>query len=47
VRCPDLSTARTQLGWSPHTPTEEGLKRTVKWMAQALASRRLGADAGG
>jgi dTDP-glucose 4,6-dehydratase len=46
VRCPDLSTARTQLGWSPRTPTEEGLKRTVKWMAQALASRRLGADAG-
>ncbi len=31
VRQPDISLARTELGWSPVVPVEEGLARTVKW----------------
>jgi dTDP-glucose 4,6-dehydratase len=31
VRCPDITLARTRLGWSPRTSVEEGLRRTVEW----------------
>ncbi|MGI8698059.1 MAG: UDP-glucuronic acid decarboxylase family protein [Mycobacteriales bacterium] len=31
VRQPDITLARTALGWSPVVPVEEGLARTVKW----------------
>jgi dTDP-glucose 4,6-dehydratase len=36
VRRPDLTIARTRLGWSPTTPLDQGLKRTVQWIADQL-----------
>ncbi len=30
-RCPDITLARSRLGWSPKIPLREGLKRTIKW----------------
>jgi dTDP-glucose 4,6-dehydratase len=33
-RRPDISLARRELGWSPRTDWDEGLKRTVAWFAQ-------------
>jgi dTDP-glucose 4,6-dehydratase len=38
VRRPDLTAARTQLGWSPSTPVEHGLKQTVGWITEQLAA---------
>jgi dTDP-glucose 4,6-dehydratase len=38
VRRPDLSAARTELGWSPTTTLEQGLKQTVGWIAEQLAT---------
>jgi dTDP-glucose 4,6-dehydratase len=38
VRRPDLTAARTQLGWTPATPLEQGLKQTVGWIAEQLAA---------
>jgi dTDP-glucose 4,6-dehydratase len=32
-RCPDISLARTVLGWEPEVPLHEGLRRTVDWFA--------------
>ena len=29
VRCPDITKARTVLGWEPKVPLEEGLRRTI------------------
>lgn len=37
-RRPDLTVARTQLGWEPSTPLREGLARTVEWF-RATAPR--------
>jgi dTDP-glucose 4,6-dehydratase len=37
VRRPDLSAARAELGWSPTTTLEQGLKQTVGWIAEQLA----------
>ena len=31
VRQPDIRRAQAKLGWSPHTPTPEGLARTLKY----------------
>jgi dTDP-glucose 4,6-dehydratase len=31
VRQPDITLARTRLGWEPQVPIEEGLKRTIEW----------------
>jgi dTDP-glucose 4,6-dehydratase len=31
VRCPDISLARTLLGWSPQVPRREGLMRTIEF----------------
>jgi UDP-glucose 4-epimerase/UDP-glucuronate decarboxylase len=36
-RCPDVSRARTLLGYEPRVPLEEGLRRTVAWYARELA----------
>ena len=36
LRRPDLTTARTRLGWRPTTPLDQGLKRTVQWIAEQL-----------
>jgi dTDP-glucose 4,6-dehydratase len=30
-RCPDISRAKTILGWEPAVPLEEGLKKTIGW----------------
>jgi dTDP-glucose 4,6-dehydratase len=31
VRQPDITLARSALGWEPHTPLESGLARTIAW----------------
>jgi dTDP-glucose 4,6-dehydratase len=31
VRCPDISSAISALGWTPRIPLHEGLKRTITW----------------
>jgi nucleoside-diphosphate-sugar epimerase len=31
VRQPDITRARTLLGWEPHVPVEEGLKITIEY----------------
>jgi dTDP-glucose 4,6-dehydratase len=31
VRQPDITRARTRLGWEPRVDTDEGLKRTLAW----------------
>jgi UDP-glucuronate decarboxylase len=36
-RCPDISLAKTVLGWEPKTPLEEGLKRTIAYFDAELA----------
>jgi nucleoside-diphosphate-sugar epimerase len=35
VRSPDISVARSHLGWEPQVPLAEGLKRTVAWAREA------------
>ena len=35
VRCPDISRARSELGWTPAVPLAEGLQRTIDWAEQA------------
>lgn len=37
-RCPDIRRARSELGWSPHTDLENGLRRTIAYFRQALAA---------
>lgn len=34
-RCPDITRARTRLGWEPKVDLEEGLKKTLEYFAQA------------
>ena len=38
-RRPDITKASTELGWEPHVPLEEGLKRTIPYFQQILAAR--------
>ncbi|GBD41301.1 UDP-glucose 4-epimerase [bacterium HR39] len=38
-RCPDITRARTLLGWEPRTPLREGLERTIAWFDRLLAGR--------
>jgi dTDP-glucose 4,6-dehydratase len=38
VRCPDISRARSELGWSPDIPLAEGLQRTIDWAKGAWAA---------
>ena len=33
-RCPEIRRAREVLGWEPHTPASEGLKRTLAWFCE-------------
>jgi dTDP-glucose 4,6-dehydratase len=35
VRCPDISLARSVIGWEPHVPLREGLIRTIAWARRA------------
>jgi UDP-glucuronate decarboxylase len=37
-RCPDITRARTQLGWTPEVGLEEGLKRTVEYFRSKIAA---------
>src|SRR5499433_588540 len=39
VRRPDITRARTQLGWEPRVDTDEGLKLTVEWFKKKLGGR--------
>ena len=39
VRQPDISLARTRLGWAPRVPLEEGLRRTIEYFRRALLAR--------
>jgi dTDP-glucose 4,6-dehydratase len=36
VRQPDITLARSLLGWEPRVPLEEGLARTIPWFRQKL-----------
>jgi dTDP-glucose 4,6-dehydratase len=36
-RCPDISLARSALGWKPRVPLHEGLRNTVDWFADEVA----------
>jgi dTDP-glucose 4,6-dehydratase len=36
VRQPDITRARTLLGWEPKVPLEEGLTRTLEYFRQKL-----------
>lgn len=33
VRCPDITLARTELGWEPTVPLADGLASTIEWFA--------------
>jgi dTDP-glucose 4,6-dehydratase len=35
VRCPDISRARSMLGWVPRVPLSDGLQRTIDWAREA------------
>ncbi len=39
-RCPDITRARAELGWSPRVGLEEGLGLTIAWMRDRLALGR-------
>jgi dTDP-glucose 4,6-dehydratase len=36
-RCPDITRARTLLGWQPRVPLREGLQTTLDWFAARVA----------
>jgi len=36
VRQPDITLARTELGWEPTVDLDEGLKRTIEWFRSSL-----------
>ena len=36
VRQPDITLARTELGWQPRVPVSDGLQRTIEWFRTAL-----------
>ena len=38
VRRPDISLARAALGWEPHVPLADGLRRTVAWARAAWSA---------
>ncbi len=37
VRRPDITLARTRLGWKPHVPLEDGLRATIDYFRRKLA----------
>lgn len=37
VRCPDISLARSVLGWEPSVTLEDGLRRTAEWFQKEIA----------
>ena len=38
VRQPDITRARTHLGWEPRVDVDEGLRRTLEWFRQKVAA---------
>ena len=40
VRQPDITRARTLLGWQPRVDTDEGLKRTLEWFRMQMDRER-------
>jgi UDP-glucuronate decarboxylase len=38
-RCPDITRARTQLGWAPQVRLEDGLQRTIAYFRGMMAER--------
>ncbi len=38
-RCPDITRARTLLGWEPHVDVDEGLAKTIEFFRQKMASK--------
>jgi dTDP-glucose 4,6-dehydratase len=38
VRQPDITLARTALGWEPQVPLDDGLKRTIAWTRETLGA---------
>ncbi|MGH3376173.1 MAG: UDP-glucuronic acid decarboxylase family protein [Actinoallomurus sp.] len=38
VRCPDITLARTLLGWEPRVPVAVGLERTIRWFREHHAA---------
>jgi dTDP-glucose 4,6-dehydratase len=38
VRQPDITRARTLLGWQPRVDTDEGLRLTIEWFRSRLAA---------
>jgi dTDP-glucose 4,6-dehydratase len=41
VRRPDITRARTQLGWSPKVPVREGIARTIEYFRTLVGSSRM------
>ena len=39
-RCPDISLARSTLGWEPQTQIDEGLERTIEYFDALLREAR-------
>ncbi len=44
-RCPDISRARSLLGWEPKVPLETGLKKTIEYFDRLLGSNAMPAEA--
>ena len=44
-RCPDISRAKSLLGWAPKVPLETGLKRTIEYFDRLLGSNAAPAEA--
>jgi dTDP-glucose 4,6-dehydratase len=38
IRCPDISNARSLLGWEPKIALQDGLQRTIEWAGKAWRS---------
>jgi dTDP-glucose 4,6-dehydratase len=34
TRCPDITLARTKLGWEPRVDRDDGLRDTIAWFAR-------------
>ncbi|MEV0680185.1 NAD-dependent epimerase/dehydratase family protein [Actinosynnema sp. NPDC050436] len=43
-RCPDITAAQRELGWSPETGLDEGLRRTIGWFASDEAAQRTSGE---
>jgi UDP-glucuronate decarboxylase len=38
-RCPDITKAKTMLGWEPRVGLEEGLRKTIKYFRQIITEK--------